>query len=93
MEKSAVELKKSYIGIFSLNYFTQGINQSMFTTIIPIYLFYLLAQAVPPISVDVGQIASMMSIILLPFGVKFIYGIFLYLKILLVRYIEALLII
>jgi PAT family beta-lactamase induction signal transducer AmpG len=71
MEKSEIELKKSYIGIFSLNYFTQGINQSMFTTIIPIFLFYLLS----PAPVDAGQIASMMSIILLPFGVKFIYGI------------------
>ena len=71
MGESVVELKKSYIGIFSLNYFVQGINQSMFTTIIPIFLFYLLF----PISVDAGQIASMMSIVLLPFGVKFIYGI------------------
>lgn len=71
MGDSEVELKKSYIGIFSLNYFVQGINQSMFTTIIPIFLFYLIR----PDPVDVGQIASMMSIILLPFGVKFIYGI------------------
>ncbi len=71
MGESEVELKKSYIGIFSLNYFVQGINQSMFTTIIPIFLFYLL----DPLPVDAGQIASMMSIILLPFGVKFIYGI------------------
>ncbi len=71
MEIHDVELKRSYIGIFSLNYFVQGINQSMFTTIIPIYLFYLLS----PAPVDAGQIASMMSIILLPFGVKFIYGI------------------
>ena len=71
MEIRDVELKRSYIGIFSLNYFVQGINQSMFTTIIPIYLFYLLS----PAPVDAGQIASMMSIILLPFGVKFIYGI------------------
>ncbi len=71
MGESGVELKKSYIGIFSLNYFVQGINQSMFTTIIPIFLFYLLS----PAPVDAGQIASMMSIVLLPFGVKFIYGI------------------
>lgn len=71
MGESAVELKKSYIGIFSLNYFVQGINQSMFTTIIPIFLFYLLS----PAPVDAAQIASMMSIVLLPFGVKFVYGI------------------
>ncbi|MFW9820525.1 MAG: MFS transporter [Candidatus Thorarchaeota archaeon] len=71
MGESGVKLKKSYIGIFSLNYFVQGINQSMFTTIIPIYLFYLIS----PAPVDAGRIASMMSIVLLPFGVKFIYGI------------------
>jgi PAT family beta-lactamase induction signal transducer AmpG len=71
MEKSDVELRKSYISIFSLNYFVQGINQSMFTTIIPIYLFYLIY----PSPIDAGAIASIMSIVLLPFGVKFIYGI------------------
>ena len=69
MGETGVELKKLNIGIFSLNYFVQGINQSMFTTIIPIYIFYLIG------SVDAGQIASMMSIVLLPFAVKFIYGI------------------
>ncbi len=69
MGVSGVELKKSYIGIFSLNYFVQGINQSMFTTIIPIYLLQIIG------SVDAGEVASLMSIVLLPFGVKFIYGI------------------
>ncbi|MFX0002552.1 MAG: MFS transporter [Candidatus Hodarchaeota archaeon] len=69
MGESAVELKRSYIGIFSLNYFVQGINQSMFTTIIPIFLLQILG------SVDTGEVASLMSIVLLPFGVKFIYGI------------------
>jgi PAT family beta-lactamase induction signal transducer AmpG len=69
MEKTDVELKKTNIAIFSLNYFVQGINQSMFTTIIPIYLLLLIG------SVDSGAIASIMSIVLLPFGVKFIYGI------------------
>ena len=66
MEKSV--LKKSNLGIFSLNYFTQGINQSMFTTIIPIYLLQLIG------SVDAAEVASLMSIVLLPFGVKFLYG-------------------
>lgn len=69
MEKSMAELKRSNIGIFSLNYFVQGINQSMFTTIIPIYLLQILG------TVDTGKVASLMSIVLLPFGVKFIYGI------------------
>lgn len=69
MEKSAVELKKTYIGIFSLNYFTQGITQSFFTTIIPIYLLQLMS------GLDAGEVSSVMSMVLLPFGVKFIYGI------------------
>ncbi|MFW9829289.1 MAG: MFS transporter [Candidatus Thorarchaeota archaeon] len=71
MEKSDVELRRSNIAVFSLNYFVQGINQSMFTTIIPIFLFYLIY----PLPVNTGAIASIMSIVLLPFGVKFIYGI------------------
>jgi len=68
MEKSEIVLKKSYLGIFSLNYFTQGINQSMFTTIIPIYLLQLMG------SINSAEVASLMSMVLLPFGVKFIYG-------------------
>lgn len=69
MEETNTELKNSYLGIFSLNYFTQGINQSMFATIIPIYLLQLIG------TVDPAEIASIMSLVLLPFGVKFIYGI------------------
>ena len=69
MEEAKTELKRSNIAVFSLNYFVQGINQSMFTTIIPIYLLQLMG------SVNAGEIASIMSLVLLPFGVKFIYGI------------------
>jgi PAT family beta-lactamase induction signal transducer AmpG len=69
MEKSNPELKRSYITIFSLNYFFQGCNQSFFTTIIPIYLLQLTT------TLDAGEISSLMSIVLLPFGVKFLYGI------------------
>ena len=69
MEKTNPELKRSYITIFSLNYFFQGCNQSFFTTIIPIYLLQLTT------TLDAGQISSLMSIVLLPFGVKFLYGI------------------
>ncbi|MFX1281762.1 MAG: MFS transporter [Promethearchaeota archaeon] len=69
MEKTIPELKRSYITIFSLNYFFQGCNQSFFTTIIPIYLLQLTT------TLDAGQISSLMSIVLLPFGVKFLYGI------------------
>ena len=69
MEETNLELKKSNITIFSLNYFFQGCNQSFFTTIIPIYLLQLTT------TLDAGDISSIMSIVLLPFGVKFIYGI------------------
>ena len=69
MGEIKTELKRSNIAIFSLNYFVQGINQSMFTTIIPIYLLQLMG------TVDAGEVASIMSLVLLPFGVKFIYGI------------------
>lgn len=69
MDHSNPELKRSYITIFSLNYFFQGCNQSFFTTIIPIYLLQLTT------SLDAGEISSIMSIVLLPFGVKFLYGI------------------
>ena len=69
MAKTNPELKRSYITVFSLNYFFQGCNQSFFTTIIPIYLLQLTA------TLDAGEISSIMSLVLLPFGVKFIYGI------------------
>jgi len=68
MHPEKLKLKKRYIGVFSLNYFTQGIVQSNFTTIIPIYLLQLIG------TVDAGEIASIMSLVLLPFGIKFIYG-------------------
>ena len=68
MHPEKLKLKKRYIGVFSLNYFTQGIVQSNFTTIIPIYLLQLIG------TVDAGKIASIMSLVLLPFGIKFIYG-------------------
>ncbi|MHA2391150.1 MAG: MFS transporter [Promethearchaeota archaeon] len=68
MGESSSELKNSYIAIFSLNYMMQGFSQSMFTTIIPIFLLQLI------LTIDAGAIASTMSLVLLPFGVKFIYG-------------------
>ncbi|MFX1258394.1 MAG: MFS transporter [Promethearchaeota archaeon] len=69
MQSEKLELKKRYISVFSLNYFSQGIVQSNFTTIVPIYLLQLIG------NVDAGEIAFVMSLVLLPFGVKFIYGI------------------
>ncbi len=68
MEKNKTEFKSSYIGIFSLNYFFQGINQSMFAVIVPIYLIMELK------AVSGADISFLLSIVLMPFAIKFIYG-------------------
>ncbi len=68
MVENKVRFKNSYIGIFSLNYFIQGMNQSMFTVVIPIYLILELG------SIGGENIAFLTSIVLLPFAIKFIYG-------------------
>lgn len=68
MEKNKTEFKTSYIGIFSLNYFIQGINQSMFAVIVPIYLILELG------AVSGADIAFLTSTVLMPFAIKFIYG-------------------
>ncbi|MHA1803227.1 MAG: MFS transporter [Promethearchaeota archaeon] len=68
MNKTNVEYKSLYTGVFSLNYFVQGINQSIFTTVVPIYILNLLGV------VDTVAIASMGSIIMIPFVLKLIFG-------------------
>ena len=68
MENSKIDYKFKYTGIFSLNYFIQGINQSMFTAIIPIYLYTLG-------SVDLAALSFMLSFVFIPFILKLIYGI------------------
>ncbi|MFX1322693.1 MAG: MFS transporter [Promethearchaeota archaeon] len=68
MEKNKTEFKSSYIGIFSFNYFIQGINQSMFAVIVPIYLILELG------AVSGEDIAFLTSTVLMPFAIKFIYG-------------------
>ncbi|MFX0000182.1 MAG: MFS transporter [Candidatus Hodarchaeota archaeon] len=68
MGDNKVQFKNSYIGIFSLNYFIQGINQSMFAVIIPIYLIFELG------TLGGENIAFLTSIVLFPFALKFIYG-------------------
>ena len=68
MEKNKTEFKSSYIGIFSLNYFFQGINQSMFAVIVPIYLIMELE------AISGADISFLLSIVLMPFAIKFIYG-------------------
>ena len=44
VSKEDIEYKKTYTGIFSLNYFFQGFTSSMFTVIIPIYLLSVITQ-------------------------------------------------
>lgn len=69
MGKKNPEFKSSYIGIFSLNYLTQGINQSIVAVIIPIYLLNLLG------TIGADVIATIASIALMPWAIKFLYGI------------------
>lgn len=68
MEKNEFDYKFKYTSIFSLNYFIQGINQSIFATVVPVYLFTLLP------SVDAAAISFMLSFVLVPFILKLIYG-------------------
>jgi len=69
MENSNSDYKFSYTGIFSLNYFIQGMNQGIFTSVIPIYLFTVLP------SVDLAALSFMLSFVFIPFILKLIYGI------------------
>ncbi len=68
-ENNTNNYKKYYNGIFSLNYLTQGINQSMFAIIIPIYLILTLK------SIEISSIIGIISIGLMPWSMKFLYGI------------------
>ena len=68
METSENEYKLIYTGIFSSLYFTQGVTQSIFTVIVPVYLLSQLG------SVDTAALSFMFSIILTPFILKLIYG-------------------
>lgn len=68
MEKQEYQFKNIYILIFSLLYLIQGITQSMFMVIIPIYLLEILG------SVEASTIAFLGSIIMIPFIIKIIFG-------------------
>lgn len=69
MEEPLEEFKTSYTAIFSVNYFIQGISQSLFSTIVPIYIIIQLE------ALGADELGSFATIVLLPFAVKFIYGI------------------
>jgi MFS family permease len=76
MENNNIDYKFRYTGIFSLNYFIQGINQSMFAAVIPIYLFTLVNLTPDPTDfVDPAALSFMLSFVLMPFILKLIYGI------------------
>ena len=66
MGESNFDYQFKYTGIFSLNYFIQGINQSIFTSVVPIYLFQVLP------SVNLPALSFMLSFVLLPFILKFL---------------------
>ena len=68
MEKNEIEYKNRYTSVFSLNYFIQGVNQSIFTVVVPIYVLNLLG------AVNAADIAAMGSIIMIPFVMKLIFG-------------------
>lgn len=68
MTKSDMDYKSSYTGIFALNYFTQGINQSIVAIVIPIYLLNLLK------TIDGSDIGLLASISLIPWAIKFLFG-------------------
>ncbi len=68
MENNKIEYKNLYTGIFSLNYFTQGVNSGMFISVVPIYILITYG------TLDPAAIAFMVSIILIPATIKLIYG-------------------
>jgi MFS family permease len=69
MNNQKIEYKFRYTGFFSLNYFIQGINQSIFATVVPVYLIVILG------IVDLAGLSFMLSFVLMPFILKIIYGI------------------
>ena len=68
-EKEFVEFKNYYTAIFSTNYLFQGIDQSLFAVIIPIYLIQFIGV------LDAAALAFLGSIIGLPWVFKVIFGV------------------
>lgn len=68
-EKEIVEFKNYYFAIFSSNYLFQGICQSLFAVIIPIYLIQFIGV------LDAAALAFLGSIIGLPWIFKIFFGI------------------
>lgn len=72
-EENSVEFRKSYVWIFSINYFVQGASISMITVIIPIYLLLLLTKAGKTITGT--EFALISSVFTIPWSIKIIYGV------------------
>jgi len=68
-EKEKIEFKNYYIPIFNINYLFQGIDQSLFAVIIPIYLIQFIGV------LDAAALAFLGSIIMLPWIFKVFFGI------------------
>ena len=67
------EYKNWYTLVFSSNYLIQGVVQSMFTVIVPIYLILLISST--GTTITASDIAFLASIVMLPWAIKFIFGI------------------
>jgi MFS family permease len=72
-EKEFVEFKNSYVGIFSTNYLFQGISNSLFAVIVPIYILLLFSEKGR--GINSSELAFLASIVMLPWAIKLFFGI------------------
>lgn len=69
MKNNEIEYKNIYTAIFSSFYLLQGLSMSIFAVIIPIYLLTILG------TLDMTDIANLASVVMIPWAVKFFFGI------------------
>ena len=69
MDIKNYEYKNSYTINFGLLYLTQGIIHSVFSSLVPIYILKLLG------TVNAAQVASLGTVVMIPFVLKLIMGI------------------
>jgi len=69
MENNEIIYKGQYTAVFSAFYFLQGMSMSIFGVVIPIYLLVSLG------TLNMTDIANLASIIMIPWAVKFFFGI------------------
>lgn len=69
MENKEIEYKPLYTTIFSAYYFIEGMNTSMFAVVVPIYLLNLIG------TIDASTLAFLASVVMMPWAIKFLYGI------------------